>query len=131
VQDHWSVNTAEHRLFDQNLEAAMLYVRLCRQNLVSTPPISPVPEPTADLLLAYNQYPNLDAERPFEPKLFRKHLDEILEVFAEHMTGEIETLSKDKIAQVGEKQYLEVNGRVAAKLKAYGPEWFLCLAFGG
>lgn len=130
VQDYWSVNTTEHRLFDQNMEAAMLYVRFCRQNLIPTPSPSPVPEPTADLLAAYDKYPNLDAKQPFDPKALRSHLDEVILVFGEHMTDEIETLSKDKISLVGEKEYAAIDGRLKAKLQAYGPEWFLCIAFG-
>lgn len=117
-------------MFDQNLEAAMLYVRFCRDNLKPTPSTSPVPEPTADLLAAYDQFPSLNAQKPFSPKVLQHHLDQIISVFGKHMTEELDTLTKDKIAQVGEKEYATIDGQLRDKLKAYGPDWFLCIAIG-
>lgn len=108
----------------------MVYVRLCRQNLDPTPSVSPVPDPTAELLAVYNKYPNLDAHQPFDAAVLQRHFDQVISVFAKHMTDEIETLSKDKIVQVGQKEYEAINKRLIAKLQSYGPEWFLCIAFG-
>ena len=108
----------------------MLYVRFVRQNLSPAPPVSPVPEPTQDLLAIYQKYHNLNDALPFDAEALRKHLDQVIPVFAKHMTDEIETLNKDKIAQVGRKEYAAIDGRLKARLQAYGPEWFLCIAFG-
>lgn len=130
IQDHWSINTAEHRLFDQNLEAAMVYVRLVRQNLSPTPSVSPVPGPTEDLLAVFERHHNLDATCPFEPKALRKHFDQIISVFAKHMTDELQTLTKEKVAQIGEMEYAAIDKRLRDMLRAHGPEWFLCITFG-
>lgn len=108
----------------------MLYVRFCRQNLSPTPQVSPVPQPTGDLLAVYEKYTNLNDALPFDPKALREHLGPVIPVFAKHMTDEIETLSKEKIAQVGQKEYGAIDGRLRVKLQAYGPEWFLCIVFG-
>jgi len=108
----------------------MIYLRLCRQNLQPTPSNSPVPEPTADLIAIYEKYPELDAKPGFNPKVFRQHLDKVILVFGKHMVDEIYTLSKDKVEQVGEAEYKKIAAGLQEKLKAYGPEWFLCSAVG-
>jgi len=129
-QDHWSHNAVEHHTFDQNLEAAMLYVRYCRQNLTPTPAPSPIPEPSPALVAIYDKYPLLDATKPFDHQVFRKHLDEIIVIFGQHMVDEIETLRQDKVEQIGEKNLVEINAGIQKVLMAYGPEWFLCPAYG-
>ena len=104
----------------------MLYVRYCRQNLKPTPPPSPVPEPSQELIDVYDKYPNLDANAPFNPKVFRTHLDQVFEQFGKHMVDEIETLSKENIEKIGEKNLERINVGLKEVLMAHGPEWFLC-----
>jgi hypothetical protein len=106
----------------------MLYVRYCRQNLKPTPPASPVPEPVQDLVDVYNKHPNLDANQPFNPKVFRDHLDQIFAEFGRHMVHEIGTLSKENMEKVGEKNLERINEGLKKVLLAHGPEWFLCSA---
>lgn len=108
----------------------MLYVRYCRQNLTPTPASSPIPEPSPALVAIYDKYPLLDATKPFDSQVFRKHLDEIIVIFGQHMVDEIETLRQDKIEQIGEKNLTEINAGIQKVLMAYGPEWFLCPAYG-
>jgi len=104
----------------------MLYVRYCRQSLKPTPPLSPVPEPSEELIDVYNKYPNLDARAPFNPKLFRTHLEEVFEQFGRHMVNEIQTLSKENIEKIGKENLERINVGLQEVLKAHGPEWFLC-----
>lgn len=78
----------------------------------------------------YEKYPELDAKPGFNPKVFRQHLDKVILVFGKHMVDEIYTLNKDKVEQVGEAEYKNIAAGLQEKLKAYGPEWFLCSAVG-
>jgi len=125
-QDLWGKNAMDHHTFDQNLEAAMVYVRYCRQNLEPTPAPSPVSEPVEDLVDAYDKFPNLDADQPFNPKVFRTHLDQVFTEFGQHMVDEIETLSKANVEKIGEKNLNKINEGLQKALMAHGPEWFLC-----
>lgn len=127
-QDLWGQNALDHHTFDQNLEAAMVYVRYCRQNLLPTPTPSPVPEPSQELLDVYNKYPILNSKESFNPKIFKTHLDEVFVVFGRHMVDEIKTLSKENIEKIGEKNFEKINMGVNKVLMALGPEWFLCSA---
>jgi len=104
----------------------MLYVRYCRQNLTPTPPPSPVADPSQELIDVYSKYPNLDATATFNPKVFRTHLDEVFEQFGRHMVDEIETLSRQNVEKIGEKNLEKVNVGLKEVLMAHGPEWFLC-----
>ena len=63
----------------------------------------PSPEPSQELIAVYNKYPNLDANAPFNPKVFKTHLDEVFENFGRHMVDEIKTLNKENIEKIGEK----------------------------
>lgn len=108
----------------------MVYVRFCRQNLLPIPPVSPVPAPSSDLVAVLENFPTLDATKPFDPAAIRTHLDVIIIPFARHMTDELATLSKENIGLVGKEGYAEIEAKIGAKLRGYGPEWFLCSAFG-
>jgi hypothetical protein len=79
----------------------------------------------------YEKYPELDAEKGFDPKVFRQHLDKIILLFGKHMIQEIETLKQDNVKRVGEKEYKVIESQLQAKLKSYSPEWFLISAVGG
>jgi hypothetical protein len=125
-QDLWGQNALDHHTFDQNLEAAMLYVRYCRQYLKPTPPLSPVAEPSQALIAVYDKYPNLDASAHFNPKVFRDHLDGVFEQFGRHMVEEIKTLSKENIEKIGEKNLERINVGLKKVLMDHEPEWFLC-----
>jgi hypothetical protein len=125
-KDLWGQNALDHHTFDQNLEAAMLYVRYCRQNLKPTPAPSPVAEPSQELITVYNKYPNLDASAHFNPKLFRDHLDGAFEQFGRHMVEEIKTLSKENVEKIGEKNLDRIDVGLKKELMAHEPEWFLC-----
>lgn len=82
------------------------------------------------MLSAYDKFPALNAKKPFHSKLFKGHLDLVISVFGKHMTDEIETLASEKVALVGQKEYEAIDEGVGARLRSYGPEWFLCIAFG-
>lgn len=122
-------NIAEHHLFDKPLDAAWLYVRLCRARLNPAPPAPAVPEPPIQLdgtdLLSYG----LDPAVGFSAQAFRAHFDKSIGVMVQHLGAEIDTIGPAYTEQIGEKQLQKIDAMVLKHLQGYDPSWFLCSAF--
>jgi hypothetical protein len=130
-QDKFSVNVAQHRTFETGLQAAWLYLRLCRDGLSPKPSPSPVPQPPEEVKSIDLAQFGLSPEGGFSPINFRKHLDIILPSVYEHLYEEIQTLSDPiYLDKVGDVAHNEIDAKVKAHLRGYDPAWHLCAAFG-
>nr|XP_031861133.1 uncharacterized protein CI109_003494 [Kwoniella shandongensis]KAA5528205.1 hypothetical protein CI109_003494 [Kwoniella shandongensis] len=127
-EDLWLRNVEEHHTFDKALDATWLYVRHQRSLLTTIP--SPVPEPTDEFkaTIDLSEYPDLDFDKPFDAAAFRRHIDGFIMPLAKHLGAEIETLKPELMERIGKDGMIQINKGVEARLKAYGPAWFLCSA---